>query len=144
MWNTFKVNNRDTSGVTIVNFEHISHLALVCILLLWTCNCRLGYQSILEPAIPMQHLKRAHIYLLRGGFYEECGIFYLSEIFFNPDLSSSQLGNIPNYLSYFHCLFTFLFSFKFELLIGIYTAWFYKINFFTFSRNNNKSMPRLN
>ena len=29
------------SGVFIVNFEHISHLALAFLLLIWTCNCRL-------------------------------------------------------------------------------------------------------
>ena len=32
----FKVNNKETSGVFIVNFEHIPHLALVFLLLtLW-------------------------------------------------------------------------------------------------------------
>ena len=36
MWNIFKVNYKDTrtrSGVFIVNFEHISHLFLVLLLL---------------------------------------------------------------------------------------------------------------
>ena len=38
MWNMFKVNNKDTrttprSGVFIVNFEHISQLFLVFLLL---------------------------------------------------------------------------------------------------------------
>ena len=32
MWNMFKVNNKDKS-IFIVNFEHISHLALVFLLL---------------------------------------------------------------------------------------------------------------
>ena len=35
----FKVNNKDTTGVFIVNFEHISHLALVFIL--FTLNIQL-------------------------------------------------------------------------------------------------------
>ena len=30
------------SVVFIVNFEHISHLVLVFLLLIWTCKCRLG------------------------------------------------------------------------------------------------------
>ena len=59
----FKVNNRNTrtrceicskltikiperrrrcSGIFIINFEHISHLVLVFLLLTWKCNCRLG------------------------------------------------------------------------------------------------------
>ena len=35
MLNTFKINNKDTnsSGVFIVNFEHIPHLVLVFLLL---------------------------------------------------------------------------------------------------------------
>ena len=35
----FKANNKDTTGVFIVNFEHISHLALVFIL--FTLNIQL-------------------------------------------------------------------------------------------------------
>ena len=45
----FKVNNENTkwrhwssSGVFIVNFEHISHFFLVFLLLLWTSKCQLG------------------------------------------------------------------------------------------------------
>ena len=34
VWNMFKVNNKDTcSGVFIINFEHVSHLVLVFLLL---------------------------------------------------------------------------------------------------------------
>ena len=42
VWNMFKVNNKDSSGV-FINFEHISHLALL--FLLWTVNfeCRLAF-----------------------------------------------------------------------------------------------------
>ena len=44
MWNMFKINNKGTrttrrSGVFIVKFEHISHLALVFLLL--TLNMKL-------------------------------------------------------------------------------------------------------
>ena len=34
VWNMFKVNNKDTcSGVFIINFEYVSHLVLVFLLL---------------------------------------------------------------------------------------------------------------
>ena len=48
----FKVNNKDTrrrnwhrSGVFIVNFEHISHVILVFLLLNLKGNSRLGYRQ---------------------------------------------------------------------------------------------------
>ena len=53
MWNLFKVNNKDTrttsSGVFIVNFEMISHIALVFLLLILN-KCRLGTQIIAEES----------------------------------------------------------------------------------------------
>ena len=55
-----KVNNRNTRtmceiwpGVFIVNFEHISRLALVFLLLLWTCNCRLDDLNFISGRIPV-------------------------------------------------------------------------------------------
>ena len=58
---------------------------------------------------------------------------------------SSQLACMPIFKQrcYFHCLLIFCFYFKFELLISIHTAKFYKMNC-TFSRNNYKNTPSLN
>ena len=43
----FKVNNKDTTGVFIVNLEHISHLVLVLLLLTWNMQFLAGYISLL-------------------------------------------------------------------------------------------------
>ena len=60
---------------------------------------------------------------------------------------SSQLACMPIFKQrcYFHCLLIFCFYFKFELLISIHTAKFYKMNC-TFSHNNYKkhTEPKLN
>ena len=58
---------------------------------------------------------------------------------------SSQLAYMPIFKQqcYFHCLLVFRFYFKFELLISIHTAKFFKMSC-TFSRNNYKNTPSLN
>ena len=51
VWNLFKVKRHQTEVimtfycVVIVDFEQISHIVLVYLLLTWTCNCRLGRNS---------------------------------------------------------------------------------------------------
>ena len=45
----FEVNNRRHSGVFIVNFERISHLVLVFLLLTWSRRMPAGVESLLLP-----------------------------------------------------------------------------------------------
>ena len=45
MWTVFKVN-ACRSDAFIDNFEQISHIAMVFLLLLWTSKCRLAYGKI--------------------------------------------------------------------------------------------------
>ena len=42
VWNLFKVNNKETSNVLIVDFKQISYLFLVLLYLLWTDIFLLG------------------------------------------------------------------------------------------------------
>ena len=61
----FKVNNKDIvnnvrrrSGVFIVNFEHISHLALVFVLLPLSKKMPAGISSLPACSIPPSHIQQ--------------------------------------------------------------------------------------
>ena len=80
----FKVNNKDTqrhwrrSGVIIVNFGHISHLALVFLLL--TCNCRLEllFEGLLNGTLLVKNSFRDFAKISSSIFYTLCCKKYVS------------------------------------------------------------------
>ena len=94
--NTFKVNSKDTRTTPSINFEHISHLVLLFLLLTWAGKSRLGNWQGHDPSV---HLKSCQIFIREIFCKNSKRLSAANPLNANPTKWSNTLkqfvGNLP-------------------------------------------------